>query len=325
MGGILIALTLGSGTANAQGSLLDFSLPDEGPPAAGRGASPSDIPLSDEGPRDPVPEPALDTVTAPPPPPPPLRDVATPRFRDARLRQSRPDISGLARLRFLSVPNFAPFTYLDPEGRPVGYHVDLARELCGVLEITEICQFQVLPFAQLQPALARGDGEAIMAGIRPTEAARETLAFTDPYMRFPARFAVRRGASFDLEAADGARVGAVEGSAHAAMLNALFPDLAVVPAPDLDALERAVSEGAVDAAFADGASMSAWLASPAGQCCEFTGGPYQSSYFFGPGLTIAVSANDPELLAALEWALTQAEDSGALDEIYLRAFPIGFY
>ena len=321
----LYAIAIGLGillTLPASAQTLDFALPDAGPPTAGRGTSPTDIPLTDEGPRIVVPDPV---EVAPPPPPPPVRDVTTPRFRDARLRQPAPDLSGLSRLRFLSVADFEPFTFLDREGRPVGYHVDLAREICNALDITERCQFQILPFGQLEGALARGEGEAILAGIRPTREARETLAFSDPYMRFPARFVTRRGSGFDPDAADGARVGVVRGTAHEAMLRTLFPALTPVPAPSVEALERAVSEEAVDAGFADGATLAGWLASPAGACCGFRGGPYLSEHFLGTGLTIAVAADDPELLAALEWALAQAESSGALDEAYLRAFPIGFF
>ena len=310
-------------TQPAVAQTLDFALPDLGPPTAGRGSSPGDIPLTDEGPRIVVPN-AVEAAP-PPPPPPPVRDVTTPRFRDARLRQPAPDLSELTRLRFLSVPDFEPFTFLDQEGRPVGYHVDLAREICNVLEITDRCQFQILPFGQLESALARGEGEAILAGIRPTREARETLAFSDPYMRFPARFVTRRGAEFDPDTAGGVRVGVVQGTAHEAMLRTLFPALTPVPAPSIEALQRAVSEEAVNAGFADGATLARWLASPAGACCAFRGGPYLSEHFLGRGLTIAVSADDPELLAALEWALAQAESSGALDEAYLRAFPIGFF
>lgn len=318
---VYAALALHAPPARAQGTGFT-PLPSEGPPISPRNGSPPGIPLTDEGPNEAPPAP---TVAAPRPPPPPVRDVATPRFRDARLREARPDLSGVTRLRFLSVPDFAPFTSLDGNGRPVGYHVDLVRELCTVLEITERCQFQVLPFGQLRPALARGDGEAIVAGIRPSAAARDELSFTGPYMRFPARFAVRRGAAFDPDADGEARVGAVRGTAHAAMLQTLFPQLTLVDAPDTEALQRAISEGAVDAGFADGATLAGWLASPAGACCEFAGGAYQSRHFLGPGLSIAVPADEPDLLAALEWALGEAEATGALDEAYLRAFPVGFY
>ena len=330
--GVYGGLTLAGAPVAAQ-SLLDFALPDEGPPTSPRGASPSEIPLTDEGPRAAPPPPPPAEAAAPEPPPPPVRTVATPRFRDARLRRPRPDLSDLTRLRFLSVPDFEPFTDLDREGRPVGYHVDLARAVCDALEITERCQFQVLPFAQLRPALARGDGEAIVAGIRPTVEARADLAFTGPYLRFPARFVARRDSGFDpaisttsdADRGGGTRVGVVGGSAHEAMLRALFPGVTPVVAPDMEGLRRAVSEGAVDAAFADGAGMATWLASPAGDCCAFRGGAYHSNHFLGPGLRIAVPADEPDLLAALEWALAQAEENGALDEAYLRAFPVGFY
>lgn len=303
----------------------DFALPAEGPPPSGsRGASPEGIPLTDEGPAERTVEAVPDPVDlTPPPPPPPFEAVASPRHRDPRGRGRAPDIDP-PRLRFLLANEFEPFNALDARGRPAGFHVELVRGMCAALDLLDRCQVQAMPWTALRGALARGEAEAIVAGIAVTAENREGLIFTDPYLRFPARFAARRGSAFDPAAPpDGARVGVVRGTAHAAMLAALFPSLTPVAQPDDEALRAALAGGRVDAAFADGARLAAWLAEAAGGCCTLVGGPYFSQHFLGQGLSVA--ARDPALAEALDWALDEMEATGRLEEVYLAAFPVGFY
>ena len=314
---------LGAPAATFAQGLPSDELPVEGPPTAGsRGPAPQGIPLTEEGPREQSPQ--IDTVDEEVrPPPPPVAPVASPRFWDPRLRRPRPDISARTRVRFLLSPGFPPFTDVDPQGRPTGYHLELLRGVCAVLEASDRCQVQVMPWNQLRGALARGDGEAIVAGIAISAQARETLSFSEPYMRFPARYVVRRGTEFDPDT--GGRVGVVRGTAHAAMHEALFPGHEAVPFAADGSLRAAVASGAVDAAFGDGASLAQWLASEDGACCEFAGEPYFSDHYLGRGLSIAARAGDDDLVAAFDWALAELAKSGRLEEIYLRTFPVGFY
>ena len=298
-----------------------FDLPAVGPPVAvERGSSPRDLELSEEGPNEPGER--AEAPAAPLPAPP---AVETPRFGDPRLRVRRPDLSGRPRLRFLASPDFPPFTSLDGRGRPVGYNVELVRGLCEALDALDRCQLQILPWGQLRGALARGDGDAIIAGLAVTAEAREELNFTEPYMRFPARFAARAGSGFDPQRAAGARVGVVARTAHEAMLRSLFPGLSVEALPDEAELQRRLAAGEVDAAFGDGVRLAGWLATPQGRCCGFAGGPYLSEHYLGRGLTIATRAGDAELVEALDWALGRMADTGRMEEIYLRSFPVSFF
>ena len=343
----LIVATSVSETTHAQRVRLpaDFALPAEGPPpSAARGLAPDDLPLTDEGPAERAEEAAPDALV-PAAPPPPFATVASPRHRDPRGR-GRPPVIDPPRLRFLLATEFEPFNALDARGRPGGFHVELARGLCDALDLLDRCQVQAMPWSALRGALLRGEGEAIIAGLAVTSENREDMSFTAPYLRFPARFAVRRGEAFDPAAA--ARVGVARGTAHAAMLAALFPTLEAVPLADDTAVRAALRAGEVDAAFGDGARLSAWLAGGGaggdgaadpsanapgqsgneggeggGTCCELAGGPYFSEHFLGRGLSIA--ARDPEIAGALDWALAEMEATGQLEEAYLAAFPVGFY
>lgn len=256
-------------------------------------------------------------------------DPVIPNFWDARERLPKPDLSGLERLRFLTTTEFPPFNFLDAGGRLTGFHVDLARAICKELDIIERCQIQALPWEELEAALARGDGEAIIAGLSVSAESRERFSFSRSYMRFPARFATRR----NVELAEplyasiaGKRVGVMAESGHERMLRDYFPEAQAVTYSRSDWLYGDLKEGKIDAVFGDGMQLSFWLGgSEAAGCCRFAGGPYLAPEYLGLGLAIAASADDAALARAFDYALGQIQAKGVFAELYLRYFPVSFF
>lgn len=252
-----------------------------------------------------------------------------PRLFDARERIAKPDLTGLARLRFLTTVDFPPFNFIDQSGKLSGFHVDLAREICRELEIEAKCQIQAVTYAELMPALEEGQGEAIAAGIAVTPELRRRFGFSRPFMQLPARFAVNTKASgADARPGDlvGKAVGVVSGTTHEAMLKAFFPSLEAKPFPDRNALLSALRAGTVAAAFSDAMQLSFWTSSSAAAgCCAMVEGAYFSQRFLGEGLTIMNRKSEPTLTQAIDHALLALSRSGRLEEIYLRYFPNGIY
>ncbi len=153
------------------------------------------------------------------------------------------------------------------------------------------------------------------------------MAFSDTYMRLPARFVLGQGKDrFDPGMASAERVSVEAGSRHEAFLKAAFPNLAVEPFPTAAEARAALKEGKADVHFGDGMALSFWLASKeADGCCRFAPGPWLEPGYFGGGLSIALRRDDQPLLDALNYALRQVQDKGIYGELYLRYFPIGFY
>ena len=252
-----------------------------------------------------------------------------PRLFDARERIAKPDLSGLARLRFLTTVDFPPFNFIDQSGKLSGFHVDLAREICRELEIEAKCQIQAVTYPELMPALEQGQGEAIAAGIAVTSELRQRFAFSRAFMHLPARFVVNTKAAGAITGpADlaGKPVGVVSDTTHEAMLKAFFPKLEAKSFPDRDALLSALRGGTVAAAFSDGMQLSFWVSGNlAGGCCAMLEGSYFSQRFLGEGLTIMNRKAEPALTQAIDHALLALSRSGRLEEIYLRYFPNGIY
>ena len=247
-----------------------------------------------------------------------------PNFFDPQDRFEKPDLTDLPRLRFLTVTDFPPFSFVDEERQLVGYHVELAREICERLGVEAKCEIQALPFADLEKALADGEGEAIMAGIAVTPQSRARLAFTRPYFRLPARFAgLRAGGLFDPSRA-GQRIAVREGTAHEAYLRRFFPTATVQPFETDEAARAAVREGRADLVFGDALGLSRLMAAPDAPW-RFVGGAFGDPAYFGRGLAIAVRPDDAELLNGLNHALVALNEKRVLEELYLRHFPIGLY
>ncbi len=252
-----------------------------------------------------------------------------PALWDTKERLPKPDLSALPRLRFLTTTDFPPFNFLDGEGRLSGFDVDLARAICAELDIADKCQIQALPWAELDGALQRGEGEAIIAGIAVTADSREKYAFSRSYLQFPARFIMPKRTALTepvLGKLRGKRVGVLAGSAHEKMLHDYFATVEVVPFDKPEDLYGNLKAGKIDAAFGDGMRFAFWLGgSDAGGCCRFAGGPYLAPEYLGSGMAIATKVDNPALAAAFDYALQEISMKGIFAEFYLRYFPVSFY
>jgi polar amino acid transport system substrate-binding protein len=252
-----------------------------------------------------------------------------PRFWDSHERLPKPDLTNVRHIRFLTTVDFPPFNFLDKSGRLAGFDVDLARAICSELNILDKCQIQALPWNELPGALAKKQGDAIIAGIAITPQSRETYAFSRAYLRFPARLVVPRHSAINepvYSEIDGKRIGVVAGSAHERMLGAYFPDAIAVPYSDENAMHAALKSGRLDGIFGDGIRLAFWLSgTDSADCCRFAGGPYLSPHYLGEGMSIAVRPDDQSLLAALDYALHEIGVKGVFSDLYLRYFPVSYF
>jgi polar amino acid transport system substrate-binding protein len=250
--------------------------------------------------------------------------MAVPGFWDPRRRPERPDLSRISIIRFLTETDYPPFNYAGPDGAPAGFNVDLARLICE--EIKVACTIQQRRYDTLVASLNSNNGDAVIASIAETPGMRRQVDFSDPYYRTPARFVARRDLALDEvrpEALEGRKIAVVAGTAHEAYLKTLFTEAELHPYPNEDAARFALKKGDVDLLFGDGISLAFWLnGTDSGNCCEFRGGPYMESRFFGEGVGIAVRRGNDLLRQAFNWALFRLWEKGRFTDLWLRYFPI---
>lgn len=239
----------------------------------------------------------------------------------------KPDLGAVKTIRFLTTDDFPPFHFALPDGSLAGFDIDLARAICDDLKIT--CTIQARRFDTLVTAIKESQGDALIAALANTAAARADLTFTAPYYTTPARFVTATKTSMPEvtpEALAGHTIGVQAGTAHLAYLQTFFAKAVVKTFPDQGSLRTALRDAKVEAIFGDGIALSLWLnGTDANGCCAFRGGPFTESFFFGNGVSIAVAKSNIPLREALDYELDKLAKDGTYTDLYLKYFPIGFY
>jgi polar amino acid transport system substrate-binding protein len=227
-------------------------------------------------------------------------------------------------IRFLTESDFPPFNYFDEENVLTGFNIDIARAVC--LELAAACDIQVRPWADLLPALQKGETDAVVASHTANPSLLKVLDFSEPYYFTPGRFVARRGLA-DLEVTpeglESRRIAVARQTAHEAYLRAFFRDSSIRTYETVELARDALVTGAVDLLFDDGIGLAFWLNGTASKaCCEFRGGPFMEPKYFGDGVGIAVKRGDAQLKGMIDGALKRLRQSGRYEELLLRYFPL---
>lgn len=232
-------------------------------------------------------------------------------------------------IQFITSLDYPPFNFLDDNGKLTGFNVYLAKAICAEMKIDANCTMQAMPFEELVPALQKGQGDAIIAGVAISTDAREKMNFSQAYLRFPARFIspVKSTKAFNFDAGlAGVKIGVVAGTVQEQMARSFFPAALVIGFNSEIQLFADLNAGKVDLAFGDAMRLAFWLgSSTSANCCKFASGNYYSDKFLGNGMTVAMRANARVLTDDIDSALKALQANGKINEIYLRFFPTGFY
>lgn len=234
-----------------------------------------------------------------------------------------PGANKRAAIRFVTDADYPPFNYLDEEGQLTGFNVDVARAIC--LELSATCDIQVRPWADILPAVKRGEADASIASHAIDAGILRDLDVSDRYYNTPARFVGKRGTAFDIAPGglDRKRIAVARATAHEAFLRSFFTLSAIQVYENVELARDAVITGTADLLFDDSISLVFWLNGTASKaCCEFKGGPFVEPRYFGDGVGILLNRTDPLLKMQINGALKRIRDSGRFDELTLRYFPL---
>ena len=247
-----------------------------------------------------------------------------PLFRTVDSSARPPALPRETRLRLLADRDFAPLSFATTTGEAAGLSVDLAREACADLKIG--CDVSLVPFDELLPALAGGNGDAVISGPRIDDKVLENTVATRPYFRTLARFAVQRGnpaAASDAASLAGKRIGMVKGTAHAAWLEAYYSESELVTFDSEALAQEALRTGGIEAFFGDALRLIYWVegTSSAG-CCKLMGGAYLDRDYFSRSLTFLTRSDQEQIRDAFDYALDRLQQNGTTDKIFARYVPL---
>jgi polar amino acid transport system substrate-binding protein len=241
----------------------------------------------------------------------------------------KPDWSWLVVLRFVTESDYPPFNYRDEDGQLTGFNVDLARAICKELDVP--CEINTAEWGKLVDTLRSEHADAVIASVAITPQMLAQVDFTTSYYATPAKFVTLatsklKPSDITPEGLDGRTIAVVKDTAHEAYLRHFFPNSTIVAFGTPEEAHIALKENKTELLFGDAISLMFWLnGSDSGACCQFRGGGYLESEYFGEGVGIAVVKGNIRLQEVLNYALAKLRASGRFEELKRRHFPLAIY
>jgi polar amino acid transport system substrate-binding protein len=157
-------------------------------------------------------------------------------------------------LRAGTTADFPPLSMRDRDGQLIGLEVDLVRALADTMNVK--VRFVEIPFADLIPALERGEIDLAVAGMTITPERNARVAFAGPYFISGNTLLARKrelADAEDLAQLDDPKLSfaALDASTSASFVRAHMPKAKLVTVPDNDAGVKALLAGEVDGMISD--------------------------------------------------------------------------
>jgi polar amino acid transport system substrate-binding protein len=225
------------------------------------------------------------------------------------------------KLRIGSEGAYAPYNFVNDQGKLAGYDVDVGNEICKRTKMT--CEFIVNEWDSIIPNLLAGNYDAILAGMSITDERKKSIAFSEEYKPVdPSLYMLKKDTKLDFDKLEGKNLG-VQG----ATIQATFAQEKWAGKNTLKSYEKAdqsvadLMAGTIDAVLADGEFVRTNVAGSNGEL--ITAGPEE---MIGGGIGIGMRPDDKALQEKVNAALAEMKKDGTLDELIKKYFNVGpFY
>jgi len=224
------------------------------------------------------------------------------------------------KLRIGTEGAYPPFNQIDPDGKVIGFDIDIAAALCNQMQVE--CEFVTQDWDGIIPGLMAKKYDAIVASMSITEERLKAVAFTDPYYSNKLQYVAPKGSKVDPNNLKGKSVGAQRATISASYLEDNLKDDVNIKLYDTQ--ENAyldLESGRTDVVLADMLVTYEWLQKGAGEKFAFIGEPVNIDDSIG----IAVRKGDEELLKRLNEALAAIVADGTYAKINAKYFPFSIY
>lgn len=222
-------------------------------------------------------------------------------------------------LRVGVAPKFEPVAF-KVSGQLQGIEIDFANKLA--IRLQRPVEFHEYPFSDLIPALERGEIDVIMSGMSITEARREHVRFTRPYMDIGQMAVVRTAdaSTYGQPGAlreDGLRVGVQKGSTGEAWVTSHLAHANVIAYEGAEAGLAALRAGNIDVFIHD--STTSWQLGR-----SFINDKLMSLSRFLTSESVgwAVRKDAPELQTTLDLILKDMKSGGEVKAVLKKWLPV---
>ncbi len=236
--------------------------------------------------------------------------------------------STLTVIRFGVDPSYPPFESKGPDGKLVGFDIDLGEQICAHLNAK--CVWVENDFDGMIPALKARKFDAILSAMSNTPPRAEQIAFSDKMYNMTAGLIARKGSNLTLtpEGLSGKSIGAEQGSSALTYAKMYWEPKGarIVPYQNQDQVYADLLSGRLDAAFqATVQAETGFLKSPQGAGFELVGKPLNDPKIFGSGAAIGMRKTDLELIGQINRALASIIKDGTYQSIERKYFNFDIY
>ena len=229
----------------------------------------------------------------------------------------------LTELRFGVDPTYAPFESKAPDGKLVGFEIDLGNEICRRLHAK--CVWVETAFDGIIPALQGRKFDAILSAMSVTPKRETQVAFSTMLFNTPSSLIGPRGSTLEPTVASlkGKSIGVAQGSTQEAYAKAYWAPagINVVSYANQELVYTDLRSGRLDATLTDMISGSnGFLKTPQGRDYAFLGAPVKDAKTLGTGAAIGLRKNDAELRTMIDQAIGDMIKDGTYQKIERRYF-----
>ena len=236
--------------------------------------------------------------------------------------------SDLKAMRFGVDPSYAPFESLAPDGKLVGFDIDLGNAICDRLKVK--CVWIENSFDGMIPALKARKFDGVLSSMSVTAKREEQIAFTDKIDNVLPRLVARKDSGLlpTAESLKGKTVGVEQGSTQETYARTYREPKGVIlrTYQTQDLVYQDLLAGRIDAALQSSVQAElGFLKPPSGRDYAFAGPALSDSKTLGVGAAIGVRKEDNELRQQINKALAEIIQDGTYQRISRKYFAFDVY
>lgn len=235
-------------------------------------------------------------------------------------------------IRIATDATYPPFESITPDGKLIGFEIELADALCK--EMQAQCAVSNQPWDSLIPMLKVGKADALITSMNITEKRLQSLDFSKPYYYMLNRFVARAGTSNEVtvEKLKGKTIAVQKGTPQEAFVTKQYGDVAkVLTYVDANDTLQELVNGRADYTFGNTVQLQkGFLDTPQGKGFAFVGASFDGRdkacapcALLGEGVAVAVSKGNTALAERFSKAIAAVKQKGIFKQIADRYFPSG--
>lgn len=231
---------------------------------------------------------------------------------------------GADTVRIATDATYPPFESVAPDGKLVGFEIDLAHAICA--EMKAKCVISNQPWDSLIPQLQVGKTDALVTSMNITEKRKTSLDFSQPYYFMQNRFVAKSGVAADISPAalKGKTIAVQKSTPQEAFIQQQYGSVAtILTYVDANDALLELGNGRADYTFGNTVQLQkGFLDLPQGKGFAFVGRSFDGRdkacapcALLGEGVAVAVKKGNGKLAERFSKAIAAVKQKGVFQQL----------